>query len=269
MERPWRAEPGDVHLHPEGRGAGRAAHPGARVRPHHPEPGAGASHVLRGRHFSELGQHEVFQTDAPGKGRALYRLLHGGVGEPLGRKSDRRKSDMAMTHCGTHTTGPEADYRVPSLSEMERNWDALIAADPEDGNWVIWKDEAIRAFREGREIPFYGFLGDEIICEATARLVHNPEGDYELLIDDHTAYLKAFRTKEAYRGKGYFSGLMAFMTEELKRRGYTAATLGVEPKELNNRRMYFHFGFTEYLSDGHAVYPDGTQIDVEYYRKQL
>lgn len=48
------------------------------------------------------------------------------------------------------------------------------------------------------------------------------------------AYLTAFRTIPEYQGKGYFK-----------------------------------YGFNEHIKDSKEVYPDGTEIDVEYYGKSL
>ena len=95
--------------------------------------------------------------------------------------------------------------------------------------------------------------------------VQNSEG----MIDGKTAYLCAFRTIKEYRGKGYFSRLLRFMLNDLKQKGYTKAVLGVEPGEEKNKAMYAHWGFTEFIKSATEQYPDGTVIDVEYYKKEL
>lgn len=160
--------------------------------------------------------------------------------------------------------------KVAGRRDLERKWESLIAEAGEDrANWAIWKKSAIRRAAAGESLPYYGFLGEEIICEATAclcaRNVQNAEG----LVDEKTAYLCAFRTREAYRGKGYFSKLLRWLLDDLRRRGYEAATLGVEPEETQNRQMYVHFGFDEYIKTATERYPDGTVITVDYYRKKL
>ena len=52
-------------------------------------------------------------------------------------------------------------------------------------------------------------------------------------------------------------------------KGYTKATLGVEPSEKKNKEIYAHYGFTEFLRSGRERYPDGTEIEVESYGKPL
>ena len=63
--------------------------------------------------------------------------------------------------------------------------------------------------------------------------------------------------------------LYKFMEEDLKNKGYTVLTLGVEPEEIRNKDIYIHYGFVERIKNAKEVYPDGTEIDVEYYGKKL
>ena len=81
--------------------------------------------------------------------------------------------------------------------------------------------------------------------------------------------MSAFRTLEEYQGMGFFSKLFHFMFSDLKSRGYEKVTLGVEPEELENKQIYAHYGFTEHIKNGIERYPDGTEIDVEYYEKRI
>ena len=86
---------------------------------------------------------------------------------------------------------------------------------------------------------------------------------------DHTVELCAFRTNKEYRGKGYFSKLMVFLQEDLRRKGYRKAIVGVEPDEKRNREIYSHWGFTERAGTGTETYPDGTVISIEFFGKRL
>lgn len=160
--------------------------------------------------------------------------------------------------------------KVADRSDMEHRWETLIAEAGEDrANWVIWKKSAIRQAAAGESLPYYGILDSEIICEATACLCAQNVQNAEGLIDEKTAYLCAFRTVEACRGKGYFSRLLRWLLDDLRQRGYKAVTLGVEPEETQNRQIYAHFGFDEYVKSATERYPDGTVITVDYYRKRL
>jgi len=162
------------------------------------------------------------------------------------------------------------ECKIASLEEMNLKWDYEIARAGEDkGNWIIWKKDSSEHMQEGKALPYYGILDGQIISEATAILDGSIAQNSDGLVDEKTAYLSAFRTIDAYQGKGYFSKLFRFMLADLKNRGYEKVTLGVEPEELENKQMYTHFGFTEHIKNGVEVYPDGTEIDVEYYGKRL
>lgn len=160
--------------------------------------------------------------------------------------------------------------KIASFEEMNRKWDYEIEHHVHDRrNWIIWKQQSLENFRKGDILPYYGILDGSIICEATAML--NPEAvqNREGLVGDRVVYLSAFRTMEEYQGKGYFSKLMKFMLDDLKQKGFARATLGVEPAEETNKKIYAHYGFNEYIKSATEVYPDGTVIDVDYYRKNL
>lgn len=41
---------------------------------------------------------------------------------------------------------------------------------------------------------------------------------------------------------------MKFMLNDLKQRGIVRVTLGVEPAEETNKKIYAHYGFNEYIN---------------------
>lgn len=160
--------------------------------------------------------------------------------------------------------------KIASLEEMNIKWEYEIAQSGKyKENWIVWKKQNIEKYKQGYIIPYYGILEKIIICEATAMLhpkvVQNSTG----LVGDHTVYLSAFRTIDKFQGKGYFSKLFHFMIDDLRHKGFTKATLGVEPADEKNKDIYIHYGFNEYIKSGKEYYPDGTVIDVEYYGKTL
>ena len=62
---------------------------------------------------------------------------------------------------------------------------------------------------------------------------------------------------------------MKFMLDDLRQKGIVKVTLGVEPTEEINKKIYTHYGFTEYIKSATEICPDGTVIDVDYYGKML
>lgn len=159
---------------------------------------------------------------------------------------------------------------IATIEEMNKKWDYEIANATDDkSNWIIWKKENIERYQNHQIIPYYGLLNGEIICECTAALSPLIVQNSDALVDENIAYLTAFRTIPEYQGKGYFSRLFRFMINDLKARGYKKVTLGVEPEETKNKSIYFNYGFNEHIKDAKEVYPDGTEIDVEYYGKSI
>ncbi|MDE5604641.1 MAG: GNAT family N-acetyltransferase [Eubacterium sp.] len=162
------------------------------------------------------------------------------------------------------------DYicKIASIDEMETKWNYEIKKN-KSPNWKIWKAEAIECVRNEQSIAYYGILNGEIICETTAMIDKRIVQNSEKLVDEKTAYLCAFRTIEKYQGKGFFSKLFRFMIDDLKSKGYEKVTLGVEPAEAENLKIYQHLGFSEFIKSAQETYPDGTVIDVNYYGMEL
>ena len=109
--------------------------------------------------------------------------------------------------------------KIATIEEMEQNWNYLIEIHPNNNAWKIYKEEAIKNMKEKNTIVYYGMLNGTIISEATA-FVSNTDDTNEL-VNEHTSYLSAFRTRKEYQGKGYFSKLYNYMENDLKSRGYT------------------------------------------------
>ncbi len=160
--------------------------------------------------------------------------------------------------------------KIASLYEMNAKWDYEINHNSDNQyNWIIWKQKNLTRYQKGDIIPYYGILDGIIICEATAMINSDVVQNSEGLVGHNTAYLSAFRTINEFQNKGYFSKLMKFMLNDLKNRGFTKVTLGVEPNEEQNIKIYKHYGFTEYIKSATETYPDGTVINVEYYAKNI
>lgn len=70
--------------------------------------------------------------------------------------------------------------RMPTFDEILRKWNYEIENADDKNNRKVWEDEFMEYYKNGRAIPYYGFLGDEIVCEATAFIskkgITNPKG---------------------------------------------------------------------------------------------
>ena len=166
---------------------------------------------------------------------------------------------------------PDFTYKIASLYDIEKRWDTLIKNHPNNHNWSIWKNDTITNNQNNYRISYYGDLDGLIITEATAIIspldttISNIEG----IISENMAYLTAFRTDSEYQNQGYFSKLYRYMEEDLKSRGFTKLSLGVEPQEVKNIQIYFKYGFTNYIKTATETYPNGETITVNYYYKEI
>ena len=75
--------------------------------------------------------------------------------------------------------------------------------------------------------------------------------DRDFADGESTAYLCAFRVKEAHRGQGLGSRLMEAALAELKQIGFRRATIGVGSDKPQNIRLYRRFGFDAKVKDCH------------------
>ena len=131
--------------------------------------------------------------------------------------------------------------KIAPLSDVEKRWDALIKNHPDNPNWSIWKNSNITNNQNNYRISYYGYLDGLIITEATAIIspLDTTILNSEKLISKDMAYLTAFRTDSKYQNQGYFSKLYKFMEEDLKSRGFTKLSLGVEPQEVKKYSNIF------------------------------
>ena len=165
--------------------------------------------------------------------------------------------------------------KIATIEEMNENWDYLIQSHPGDHAWEVYRKEAIEDVISHKTIVYYGILNGKIIAEATARLNPSVVQNYEGLVNETTAYLSAFRTRKEYQGQGYFSQLFHWMENDLIQRGYQTLTVGVEPGEIKNMRIYFHYGFTHYIKTANELEPAANENDepisivVNYYAKKI
>lgn len=69
--------------------------------------------------------------------------------------------------------------------------------------------------------------------------------DHDLADGRTTAYLYNFRVAENMRGMGLGSRLLDHVFERLRQLGFRYATIGVDPGEEGNMRLYSKMGFAE------------------------
>ena len=88
---------------------------------------------------------------------------------------------------------------------------------------------------------------------------------------EYGAYVNVVFKTGVTRGdcEKFNEAIFTFMEEDLKKRGFTSLTLGVEPSEVRNIMIYFNWGFTNYIKSDYEYYPNNEKILVNYYEKKL
>lgn len=150
-----------------------------------------------------------------------------------------------------------------------KKWDEEIEKHNNSLNFKKFKEESLNNLNT--RIVYMGLLNGKIITECTAIISIDDLNmqNKDNLVGEKTAYLTAFRTNKEFENKGYFSKLYKFMEDDLKQKGFTTLTLGVEPSETRNIQIYFNWGFVNYIKTSFERYPNGDEILVNYYKKDL
>lgn len=71
-------------------------------------------------------------------------------------------------------------------------------------------------------------------------------------IENQRVYLEAFRLDKEFRGKGLGQKLIAYVLNDLEKCGYCEFTIGVEKNNERAKHIYFKYGFTEAIDEGHG-----------------
>lgn len=152
------------------------------------------------------------------------------------------------------------EYKPASMSDLEAIWDKNIADHPGDGRWLEWKAQYIKDNLSGNCITFVFACDGNPVCEGT--LLLSPEckavaGRTALADGKHVANINALRNDPAYENQGHTSKLVRVMEKYAVDKGFTTLTIGVEEKELRNRAIYRHWGYTDRIltqvEDGEKV----------------
>ncbi|MBQ8552359.1 MAG: GNAT family N-acetyltransferase [Clostridia bacterium] len=162
---------------------------------------------------------------------------------------------------------PEFSYHKATPAELERIWEKDIAANEGDERWVRWREEYINYNRTGRAVTFVVTADGEPVGQGT--LLISPEcgavgGRLTLADSISVGNINALRIDREYRGDGHISKLVHRIEAHARTLRLSALTIGVEADKVRNISIYFHWGFTEYVT-----WEPDDNIPVLYYRKEL
>ena len=114
-------------------------------------------------------------------------------------------------------------------------------------------------------VLYIGLLDDKVVSQAVAYLLTKGEtSPDELLLNNTCACISDLKTKEEYQNKGYASRLFKYILNDLKSRGISKVTLGIDKNNQRNKDMYSNWGFNDYIK---TTVEDN--ISYDWYSKNL
>lgn len=143
---------------------------------------------------------------------------------------------------------PKIVYRKIRVEELGKLRD-LFGDDPL-GLWPKYLAQCRDRMKAG-EMDIYVFeVNDEFVGELTVNYVSHTLPTET--IRGQRVYFSTFRVMYRMRGLGIGQELLSYVIEDLKSKGYSEFTIGVEADNPVANHIYAKFGFTEPIDKGHG-----------------
>ena len=161
--------------------------------------------------------------------------------------------------------------RPATIEELTKWWDNRISQSPNDNSWVVWKNIFIEENLNGKRKTFFAFEGDRFIGQCTLLF----ESEEKVITGNYKAEINKLEIIKEERGKGLASKIYKVVKDYAKEQGMKTLTIGVEPCEIRNMQIYFHWGFTNYLQCITETYPpahenvEGEVVTVLCYSQEI
>ena len=142
-------------------------------------------------------------------------------------------------------------------------FDKLYHLFPEDySSWIKYKSERLKELKNNETDTYIIDNNGIFIGEIT---VNYKSHDLELeTIANKRVYLQALRIDRQYQGHGFAQKLFEYIINDLKSKGYSEFTLGVEEDNYIAKHIYEKYGFNEAICKG-----NGKNFDLDQYTLYL
>lgn len=163
------------------------------------------------------------------------------------------------------------EVRLATVEEVEKWWDAKIAKSPMDLSYKKWKDVFVNGNRSGDRKTFFTFDEGKYVGQGTLLL----KSDDKVMTGNGKAEIIKLELLPRYRGKGIAGIIFREIEKYAKKNKIRTLTIGVEPCEVRNMQIYFHWGFVNFLQCVTETYPPkakgekGEMITVLCYSKKI
>lgn len=163
------------------------------------------------------------------------------------------------------------EIRLATIEELEAWWDEKIRKAPQNNAYKVWKECFVLGNKNGTRKTFFVFEKGKYVGQGTLLL----KSEDAMMTGDGKAEIIKLEINPEWRGKGIATKIYRAIESEAKRAGIDTLTIGVEPSEVKNMQIYFHWGFTNFLQITTQTYPPiekngtGETITVLCYSKKI
>lgn len=135
------------------------------------------------------------------------------------------------------------EVRIATEKELEDWWDEEIRNNPNDNSYVVWKNGFVKGNKDGERKTFFAFEHGKYIGQGTIRL----RSEDENMTGNGRAEIVKLEVVPKWRGKGVSTKIYNAIKDYAKQNCIDTLTIGVEPCEIKNMQIYFHWGFTNFI----------------------
>ncbi len=135
------------------------------------------------------------------------------------------------------------EVRIATIEELAFWWDEEIAENPDDNSLQTYKKIFIEGNKNGTRKTFFAFDNSKYIGQCTLLLKNNNK----VMTGNGKAEILKLELISEERGKGKSTKIYETVKTYAKENGIKTLTIGVEPCEIKNMQIYFHWGFDKFL----------------------
>ena len=164
------------------------------------------------------------------------------------------------------------EIRIATIEELNAWWDKKIEKQPNNPAYKEWKKNFVDGNLLGERKTFFVFdEKGEYVGQGTLLL----KNEDPLMTGDGKAEIIKLEINKEHRGKCIATKIYQSIEDYAKKNGIHTLTIGIEPCEVHNMQIYFHWGFVDYLQCITETFPPreesgvGETITVICYQKQI
>lgn len=165
----------------------------------------------------------------------------------------------------------EIVIKKASIMDVEDWWSKQEKKDPTNLSIKTWKQNFLEGIKSEKRATFFAMHNGKYVGQGTLLF----QSDNKVLTGGGRAEIIKLEVLPKFRGLKISSKIVKYITEYAKQNKIKMLTIGVEPCEVKNMQIYFHWGFTKFLECITETFPPkakgetGEVITVLCYAKKI